>query len=136
MIPFFIKIGIRKTTVDYNAELIKSYSENNEEWKMTQAALKQINALCKQNGMKSFFVILPYIHTLERYPFSEIHTKVISTAKSLCFNVLDLLPAFIGKKSEDYIVSRIDTHPNVLAHKIMAEEIFQFLKQKDWQGCR
>lgn len=129
---FLHKIGIRKTTVDYDAELIKSYSENNEEWIMTQAALKQINYLCKQNRMESLIVILPYVHTLERYPFSEIHTKVASTAKSLCFNVLDLSPAFIGKKSEDYIVSRIDSHPNALAHKIMAEEIFQFLKQKDW----
>jgi hypothetical protein len=43
--------------------------------------------------------------------------------------VLDLLPAFQGRKAKDLWVSPGDHHPNERAHAIAANEIGRFLEE-------
>lgn len=123
------KIGIRQS-IDHDSNLLLSYSDGNRDWKMTQISLSNIHYICKQRGIRSYLVIIPYFYALENYRFGEIHKKVEDTAKATGFSVLDTLPLFIGKNSNDFIVNKRDTHPNKLAHKMMAQTIFQFLERE------
>jgi hypothetical protein len=44
--------------------------------------------------------------------------------------VLNLFPAFQGRKASDLWVGVTDGHPNEEAHRIFADEILQFMEQE------
>ena len=118
--------GIREN-IDHNEKFLKSYLDNGNDWKLTKMSLGKIAALSKQSELPLVLTVLPFFHEIEDYQLGEIHSQVSTFSDQLGFHVLDLLPVFIGKSKEELIVSRVDTHPNVLAHSIMAENIYNFL---------
>ncbi|MCK5506705.1 MAG: SGNH/GDSL hydrolase family protein [Thermodesulfovibrionia bacterium] len=120
------KAGLRKR--EHNKlSLIDAYEDKNKNWNMTQIFLSKIYDLSKKLKIKSSLVILPQFYDVRDYHFEVLHNKIERTAKKKGYYVLDLLPHFKGKKSEEFIVSGVDTHPNALAHSMMAENIYNFL---------
>lgn len=123
------KLDIRKV-VDHEEGITKPYRVDSEGWKQAQMYMSRIRLLGKRIGAKSMLIILPYYYNLSDYKFGWIHDKVAKTSKEKGFYTLDLLPYFKNIKSEDFIVSRIDSHPNAKAHKIMAEHIHRFIVEE------
>lgn len=120
------KVWIRKS-VEPDEGLLKAYLEKANDWQFMRLSLGKIYELCQEKKIIPALIVLPYFYELESYRLGEIHKQVTLEANSIGYHVLDLLPSFIGKKSEEYIVSRVDTHPNSLAHKVMAQNIFRFI---------
>ncbi|MDH3975866.1 MAG: SGNH/GDSL hydrolase family protein [Deltaproteobacteria bacterium] len=123
--------GIRKHT-DHNARLLEQYSRKGDDWLYMKRVLERVLMICNVNETNIAFVIIPYFHEMENYKLDGIHTQLTETAVSIGYHyTLDLLPFFKDKKNEQLIVSRIDTHPNGIAHKIMADNIVKFLKENN-----
>lgn len=127
---FLQKAGLRKR--EHNKlSLIDVYEEKNKNWNMTLLFLSKIDDLSKKLGIRSSLVILPQFYDVMNNHFEVLHNKIERTAKKKGHYALDLLPCFKGGESEELIVSRIDTHPNVLAHSMMAENIYNFLVENN-----
>jgi hypothetical protein len=75
-------------------------------------------------------VVVPELVRLtpEKYPYTYVHDTISALAKAEGVQVIDLLPAFLGKRPEDYWVHSVDHHPNERAHAIIAERIARELK--------
>jgi len=79
---------------------------------------------------RSVFVIYPLMEGFESaYPLQTIHEKVKAMAEEAGLPVLDLTPAFAGRKTSDLWVHPTDHHPNGKANAIAAQAIFEWLKK-------
>ena len=69
--------------------------------------------------------------TDENYPFKELHTIVRNLSEKFGVPLLDLLPAYTGIPIDrlQVIVGK-DFHPNEIGPRIAAEEIYNFLLDK------
>ena len=126
--------GLRKK-IDHNAKLLSRYADNNKDWISTKLALQKIYWLSEKYNIITAMVIIPSFHEVEEYKLKYIHDKVSRYASSEGYNnVIDLLPYFEGHKNEKFIVSKVDTHPNAKAHKIMAEKTYNYLHNNVMNG--
>ena len=102
------------------------YSEENSGWRAARAALRELGGLCRDAGIPLRLMLIPELHAPgEAYPFRDIHGIVTAAARREGIPVLDLVDAFGGVDPPSLWVSRGDAHPNALAHKIIAEALFQ-----------
>ena len=82
-------------------------------------------------GKRCAFVLYPLIQDLESgYPFSDIHERVAGQAAALGMPVLDLLPTFEGRDTEQLWVHSSDHHPNGKAHALAAKRIARWLQEE------
>ena len=72
---------------------------------------------------------MPDIHKLSPYNLSFINKKVSALTKELKISYLDLLPAFQNIKENMLWNKYQDPHPNSYGHKIIAEEIYNYLNK-------
>lgn len=122
-------MGIRSKK-NYDSNTLAPYLEKGKDWEYMLYYLYQMNAKAKKEGIKPIITIIPDFYKLKPYPFKYIHQEVEKIANLINLPVLDLLPVFYGKDSFNLVVSKIDSHPNKLAHEMMAEEIYKFLVNK------
>jgi len=78
-----------------------------------------------ENG-KFVIVLFPLLYDFKRYPFREIHEKISIFCREEGILLIDLLPAFSRYRAEDLWVNPTDHHPNELANKVAAREIYDF----------
>jgi len=93
--------------------------------------LRELNRSIRSKGSSLVIVLFPLIYNFQNYPFREIHDKISSFCIQKNILLLDLLPAFSKHKPEELWVNPTDYHPNELAHKIAAENIYAFLKENN-----
>lgn len=80
-------------------------------------------------GAEFVIVLFPMLYDLnERYPFRKIHRKIATFCQRHAIPLLDLLDPFSQHRAEDLWVNPTDHHPNEIAHRIAAEELFRFLR--------
>jgi lysophospholipase L1-like esterase len=100
-------------------------------WKKAQAALRQLRDVCAANGIELQVVLLPELHSLREYPFSNEHAVVTNYLRSIDVPVLDLAPQFTDQVEPMRLwVAPDDAHPNALAHKLIAERAEDFIAQR------
>ena len=64
----------------------------------------------------------------EKYPFRYIHEYIHQQLEKLGIKYLDLTGAYVGAPAERIVVlPGEDYHPNEIAHRIAAEEIYSWL---------
>jgi hypothetical protein len=89
--------------------------------------LNQFNQSILDDGGTLLVVVFPLLYDFENYRFGSIHEKI----KTFCDNknilYLDLFPAFSRKNAEDLWANPTDHHPNELAHRVAADEMYAFL---------
>lgn len=111
------------------------YKETNSDWLATKQSLAEFQQVCSQNNIHCCIALLPLLYQLDgAYPFQNIHEQVkAELLKSNIENtlVIDLLPAFSGKKDVDLWVHPTDQHPNEIAHSIIADELSRLLSEKN-----
>ena len=100
-------------------------------WKKAQAALQQLRDVCAANGIALQVVLLPELHSLREYPFSNEHAVVATYLRSIGVPVLDLAPKFTDQAEPMRLwVAPDDAHPNALAHKLIAEKAEDFIAER------
>jgi len=94
------------------------------------ALLWALNKKIRADGAELVIVLFPLLYEFDDYPFKDIHQKIVAFCRSEHIPVLDLLPAFSKRRAEDLWVHPTDHHPNEIAHRIAAREIYYFLKSQ------
>lgn len=108
---------------DYYSFVEEYYSS--EPWERMQSKLITVNELCESHDSELVVVVFPFLHQLENYRFTAAHSKIDAFCETQKIPVIDLLPALQSHSDEGLTVSRFDAHPNVLAHKLAAERIYE-----------
>lgn len=110
----------------YYAEL---YRDDQPGWQSAQTAFLELRAVCARRGIRLQVVLLPELHNLEPYPFKTEYGLVQAFLTKNGIENLDLTPRFEGYKQPMRLwVAQDDAHPNELAHRMIAENAFDFLK--------
>lgn len=105
---------------------------NPETWNRCVGALTEMNKLASGSAVPFVAVIFPlFDHSLDNsYPFFDLHKKVQGTFSELGVPWLDLFDAYRGMEGARLtVIPGGNSHPNEIAHRIAAEEIYQFLRK-------
>ncbi|MFW2555392.1 SGNH/GDSL hydrolase family protein [Aliarcobacter butzleri] len=106
----------------------KLYDENYVGYKNMINSLDKLSKYSKENNIRLYFASLPDLHYLEDDKLDRYYKRVQEIVISKGFKFLNLQDGFDkGIKSKDLWVMPTDAHPNILAHKLMAEQIYPFL---------
>jgi len=92
--------------------------------------LAALSRWAHDNDSRLVIVLFPLLYEFDDYPFQEIHDKIAAFCRQESILLLDLLPAFSEYEDRELWVHPTDHHPNEVAHRIAAEEIYKFLKQE------
>ena len=107
-------------------------SYEGKSWHAQKQRLRQFEKIVRERGGKFYVVIFPFLHSINpEYPFHEVHRQIGSFLASIDVPYLDLLPYLEKYKPSQLTVNKYDAHPNEFAHKIVVEQILNFLKQGD-----
>lgn len=130
---FWSKIRVLRTRLgespDYRQFYRGLYDENQSGWQVTQAAMKELVKVCADNDIRLQVVILPELHDLTDYPFTEVHEKITAMLTDLNIEYLDLMPLIVPRENPQKLwVAPDDAHPNHLGHRLIADHTRTFLE--------
>lgn len=94
-------------------------------WLDAKDAIRRLADYCRANDMKLMIASLPELHDVKNYPFQKITRLVEQAAKDNGAAFVDVLPQLATQNSPDLWVTAPDPHPNALAHKMIAEGLFE-----------
>ena len=106
------------------------YEDGATGWIATRQALKSMGDWGRQRGVPFVVAIFPLFGNPldESYPFAEVHAKVAQAAAEAGARVVDLLPAYRGRRWDVLVVNGADDeHPNEIAHRIATGVILRAL---------
>ena len=92
-------------------------------------SMNKIKAICAKHNLPVSSVIFPLFgYSLDsKYPFLQIHELIKNKLSELNIPVLDLFNSFKGASAERLtVLPGEDFHPNEIAHRIAAEEIYSW----------
>ena len=111
--------------MNYYSEL---YSDNSQGWQEAKAAMLKMKKLALDNEIEFQVVLLPELHELVDYPFSDIYGLVADFLGNNDIDVLDVTPDFGGETDPMRLwVAPDDAHPNARAHKIIADASEEYI---------
>jgi len=115
------------TYLDYYRDL---YGDDKPGWQEARAALRDVATISRERSIPAMIFIIPEMHELsDRYPFAGIHRRLEQVAATIGLPVVDLFPAFKGRKPESALwVSPLDAHPNAEAQGLLAKGIYGALE--------
>jgi lysophospholipase L1-like esterase len=120
--------AIRTPGEGFREYYAKLYQKDQPGWLQTRAALLELKKVCAENGIALKVVILPELHNLAAYPFMAEHALLTAYLSKHMIEHIDLAPHFAGETDPSSMwVARDDAHPNVKAHRLIAEASFPFL---------
>lgn len=104
--------------------------ERAKRWQLAQANLLAIASGCRQRGIVLKVIVFPLLVDLDRrYPFTGEIDEIVRFCRQNEMDCINLLPTFLGKKSDLLWIQPYDSHPNEIAHRLTAETIFNDLIQ-------
>lgn len=112
------------------------YRPGNNGWSDAQKSLLSLKKEIENNGKKFVVAVCPELRKFKnKYIFSIEHKKIMAFLRDSNINHIDLLPVFQkGVDVESKVwVSREDSHPNILGHRIIANGIKEFLIKRSNQ---
>jgi lysophospholipase L1-like esterase len=119
----------RDTTAWYRA----LYSDANRGgWMRTRAALRRIQARCRERGASFGVGLWPLLVGLENggtYPFEEAHGQIHKGADRMGIPFVDLLPTLRGRDPASLWVHPSDLHPNERAQALVAPILADFARR-------
>ena len=119
--------------VDYN----RPFVENDERWRASKAALREIKAVADSIGAPMMVAIIPEMGNFnERYPFRAAHDTLRAYCREIGAPAEDLLDAFMGLEAKRLWVAPDDPHFNRRAHRLAAARIERALDANGFLGAR
>lgn len=95
-----------------------------------QDALDQIMHYATKNDVRIVLAMTPDIHSMNPYKYNYIHEIMKKESLKRGFAYVDLLQSFEEiSDSKDIFAMPGDPHPNATGHKLMAEQIYEYLKK-------
>jgi len=96
-------------------------------WLDAKDAMRKLAEYCRAHGIKLVIASLPELHDVKAYPFQKVTQLVEQAAKENGAEFVDVLPHLATQNSADLWVTPPDPHPNALAHKLIAQGLFEAL---------
>jgi GDSL-like Lipase/Acylhydrolase family len=105
--------------------------EQTAEWRRAQGNLLALQALAASDGARYGLVGFPILYGLEHaiYPFQPIMETLAAFSVANDMPYLSLLPAFRGRRADEFWVSATNQHPNARAHAMAAAALLPFVQQ-------
>jgi len=93
-------------------------------------SLKRFAESCRAKGVQSVFVFMP---EKGRVSFSDNDIKeLFDFAEAAGFDIIaDYADAYAGHADKDLEIADYDDHPNQLAHRLLADRIYETIKSND-----
>ncbi|HUU05511.1 MAG TPA: hypothetical protein VMZ49_06475 [Patescibacteria group bacterium] len=124
----FIRTRMRR---EFIANVHNAYflgPERAQRWQRAQANLLAIASGCRQRGIALKVIVFPLLVDLDRrYPFTKEIDEIVRFCQQNGIDSINLLPTFLGKKSELLWTLPSNAHPNEVANRLAAEAIFSSL---------
>jgi lysophospholipase L1-like esterase len=115
---------------DWSSYYESLYSpENARNRESNRESIRELVALCDQNGIELLIANLPELHGLKAYPFTYATDYIRAIAEEGGVPFVDLRPALSACEPESLWVSLEDPHANARAHAIIAQCIYEKIKQ-------
>jgi len=106
------------------------YSDQQPGWIAARRAFVALRDACENNGISLRVVLLPDFHALADYPFADEHRKIVAFLRDNGIAARDLAPLFAGETNPSRLwVAPDDTHPNAIAHAMIAKYALDFLME-------
>ncbi len=87
--------------------------------------IDEIVEACRERNVRLRVALLPFIKTSgTAWSSSRIHTQVRGWFAERGIEVVDLLPVIEGHEPDALVVNSADAHPNVAAHRLFADRIW------------
>ncbi|MFN8390974.1 MAG: SGNH/GDSL hydrolase family protein [Bdellovibrionota bacterium] len=109
--------------LDYHHDLFNDAKT----WGTFSDSLEKIGDMAKNHNVPVVGVIFPFFsHVIgDRYPFIDIHEKIVGELEKADIHPLDLRPFYNGIPPERLqAIPGQDAHPNEIAHRIAADAIY------------
>lgn len=127
----FVDMRIKNTRshqffVDYHRGLF----EDPRSWGRFQDAVSNFQRICREQNVPLVSFLFPmFSYRLdEQYPFTDIHKKVEAFITGLSIPFLDLSRFYRALPPDRLqVLPGVDSHPNEIAHRIAAENIYRQL---------
>jgi lysophospholipase L1-like esterase len=97
-------------------------------WLDAKEAIRKLADYAKDNGIRLIVASLPDLHDIANYRLQRITDLVRAAAEQNGVGFVDILPYMRGHPSSRLWVTASDPHPNALAHKLIAEGLFEALE--------
>jgi lysophospholipase L1-like esterase len=112
---------------NYFPHLKDSY--NTTAWLNVAASLRRMQQRCEAAGAEFRLVLFPFMQGLgPDYPFHDAHAKVAAWANENNVPILDMEPLLSAHRDERIHVNAFDAHPNEHANKLIADALYEWLK--------
>jgi lysophospholipase L1-like esterase len=98
-------------------------------WIGAKAAIKRLADYCRENNIRFLIANHPELHDVKNYPLQRITDFIRNAAADNNVAFVDLLPYLRDQTSASLWVTPPDPHPNALAHKFLADGIFEALQK-------
>ena len=111
--------------IDYHRDLFA----NPKTREVFYHSLGSIIALTKEKHIPLVVMVLPlFDFDFKNYPLGDIHKELGEFFNKEQIPFLDMLPRFAGTDNTRLqVVPAVDNHPNEIAHRIIAETLYEFL---------
>lgn len=120
----------RKTFRELKAADIAQYS-NQEILKKHEERIANFIKSFEGTNTKILVVIFPSLLLLgQDYPAAHIHHLMTEIFRQDNLEVIDLLADFRNMNKKELMASNFDPHPNELAHQLVAQKLFDYLKSQ------
>lgn len=99
-------------------------------WQRFTEAIHDFKTTCDSNHVRLVTAVFPLMDNLgtREYPFGPMHTAIAGVMKKEGIDSIDLLDAFLGgNRDRLQVIPGVDPHPDEIAHRLMAECIFDYL---------
>lgn len=97
-------------------------------WAEYQKVLTAFEDETKKYEIKLTVLLLPEFHDLVNYQLEDEHQKMVRFFKERGVAVMDSLEVFRGEEGRSFWVASDDSHPNASAHRIIADFLFEKMR--------
>ena len=108
---------------NYNDYYLGLFREGKPGWDRTKAALRELGALLRADGVPGTLFLMPELHDPHDLGIAEAFSRVAAVGREAGFEVIDPAPDFPAGSGERYWVSHEDAHPNAAAQAIYARSL-------------
>jgi lysophospholipase L1-like esterase len=112
------------------------YKDGRPDWERTKAAFRKLKKICDERDVPLVVLLVPEVHNFSvESPYRKIYGILDSLFKDLnipFINPVDALLKAFGPHPTETSVARDDPHPNGPAHKVMADQLSDYLLALDF----
>ncbi|MFC1690830.1 SGNH/GDSL hydrolase family protein [Nanoarchaeota archaeon] len=126
-----IKFLLMKGSGDYSSKIHEFYSEEYGGREVIKRYFSLLNNIADENNLKVYIVMIPqFYNEFSDYDSGYIHDFIEELCDDNNFTCIDTLDDFNGYNLSEIIISREDAHPNKLGHRLIAERIYEVMKNE------